>query len=168
MTCTSGNRNLLDFSSVAVNPVTGCGIAAIPGDPFDTPPNENTKSAAAYTSNQDGGRCLTAANAGRSGNVTGGGGRRPLPPCADTRRFTFRLHHARRARVVKVDVFVNGKRRVHLKGRNLTKVTLTRLPKKTFVVKVVATQSTGSKLISVRTYRGCTKSRSRTRRHRHR
>ena len=30
------NRNLLDFDSLAVNPLTGCLIAAIPGDPYNT------------------------------------------------------------------------------------------------------------------------------------
>src|SRR4051812_12484232 len=34
--CTSGNRNLLDFSSVGVDPKTGCATAIFPGDPFDT------------------------------------------------------------------------------------------------------------------------------------
>jgi hypothetical protein len=34
--CTSGNRNLLDFSSVGVDPRTGCATTIFPGDPFDT------------------------------------------------------------------------------------------------------------------------------------
>jgi hypothetical protein len=33
--CTSGNRNLLDFSSVGVDPRTGCATTIFPGDPFD-------------------------------------------------------------------------------------------------------------------------------------
>jgi hypothetical protein len=164
----SGGRNLLDFTTVAANPVTGCGYAIYAGDPFDTPQNGKTDAAAGYTSYQDSGPCLTAANAGRTGAGAGGGSKAPRPRCVDRRNFTFRLHHAKHARVVKVDVYVNGKRRVHRHGRNITKVTLTRLPKKTFVVKVVATQNTGSQLISVRTYRGCKKSRPRTRHHRHR
>jgi hypothetical protein len=94
---------------------------------------------------------------------------RPAPRrCVDTRKFGFRLHHAVGARVVKVVVFVNGKRRLSLRGRDLTRVTLRKLPKKRFVVKVVATQNTGSQLISTRVYHGCKKTRPRTRAHHHR
>ena len=49
--CTTGNRNLLDFSSVGVDPKTGCATTIFPGDPFDTPDREaagDTDSAAAY------------------------------------------------------------------------------------------------------------------------
>ena len=99
-------------------------------------------------------------------DVVIGGCAPPLPPrrrCVDRRKFTFKLHHARRSRVVDVVVYVNGKRRLHRRGRNITRVTLKRLPKKRFKVRIVATQSRGSKLISTRTYRGCKKSRPTTR-----
>jgi hypothetical protein len=89
-----------------------------------------------------------------------------LPPrrrCVDRRKFTFKLHHARGARVVDVVVFVNGRRKIHKRGRNIRSVTLKRLPRRKFRVKIVATQSGGSKLISTRTYKGCKKSRPRTR-----
>lgn len=60
VTCPPGsNRNLLDFSSLAVNPRTGCALAAIPGDPFDNPTNRRSDPAAAYTAHQTAGRCLT-------------------------------------------------------------------------------------------------------------
>ena len=48
---TGGNRNLLDFSSVGVDPKTGCATTIFPGDPFDTLDREaagNTDPAAAY------------------------------------------------------------------------------------------------------------------------
>jgi hypothetical protein len=53
--CVSGNRNLLDFSSVGVDPKTGCATTIFPGDPFDTPDREaagNTDPAAAYISRE--------------------------------------------------------------------------------------------------------------------
>jgi hypothetical protein len=87
--------------------------------------------------------------------------------CVDTRKFGFALHHAVGARVVKVVVFVNGKRRLSLSGSDIKRVTLTRLPRKRFVVRVVATQNTGSRLTSTRTYHGCRKTRPRTRAHHH-
>jgi hypothetical protein len=42
-------------------------------------------------------------------------------------------------------------------------VTIRRLPKRTFTVKIVATSNEGQKTISVRRYRGCKKSKPRTR-----
>src|SRR5437588_527630 len=58
------NRNLADFSSAAVDPVTGCAIFAIPGDPYnrpDLPNGPNTFDSSAYISRQIGGPCLAAA-----------------------------------------------------------------------------------------------------------
>ncbi len=111
------------------------------------------------------------------GNVVFGG--RPLgavpksgpgaaakPRCVDRRKFTFRLHHPRRVRITAVRVFVNGKRRVARHGHNIKRVTLRRLPRKTFRVRVVTTYSNGRKRTSTRTYRGCKKSRPRTHRSR--
>jgi hypothetical protein len=92
----------------------------------------------------------------------------PGKTCRDRRKFTFRLHHARGARVVRVVAFVNGKRRLVKRGHNIKRITLKRLPKKKFTVKIVSTQNTGSKLISVRKYKGCRKGRPRTRAHHHR
>ena len=95
----------------------------------------------------------------------------PVPPprgsgrCVDRRKFSFRLHHRRGARVVRVQVFVNGKRRLARRGRDLWRVTLRRLPRGTFVVRIVSTQSTGTRLVSTRVYRGCRKGRPHGRRH---
>src|SRR3954469_20701006 len=70
--CTSGNRNLLDFSSVGVDPKTGCATTIFPGDPFDTPDREaagNTDPAAAYISRE---ACSSAAGgSGSNGAVNG-------------------------------------------------------------------------------------------------
>jgi hypothetical protein len=77
----------------------------------------------------------------------------------DRRKFSFKLNGGR---VTKVEVFVNGVRKVRKKGKNVRSVTLTRLPKGTFVVKVVTTRAGGKKRESVRTYRGCKKSKPRT------
>ena len=87
--------------------------------------------------------------------------------CVDRRKFSFRLHHAPHARVVRVRVWVNGRRKLTRRGRSIRRLTLRRLPKGAFRVRIEATQSSGSKLISTRTYRGCKKSRPRTRAHHH-
>jgi hypothetical protein len=88
--------------------------------------------------------------------------------CVDRRKFTFTLHHGPNARVVRVKVYVNGKRKLTRKGRSIRKLTLRRLPQGSFKVRIVATQSSGSQLISTRTYRGCTKSKPKTRAHHNR
>lgn len=67
-----GNRNLLDFSSVGVDPRTGCATTIFPGDPFDTPDREkagNTDPAAAYISRE---ACSSSAGGtGSNGSVLG-------------------------------------------------------------------------------------------------
>jgi hypothetical protein len=84
--------------------------------------------------------------------------------CADKRRFRFKLHHGPRARVVRVRVYVNGRLRLRRHGRDIRTVVLPRLPRKRSVVRIVATQSSGSKLVSRRVYGRCTKGKPHTRR----
>jgi hypothetical protein len=92
----------------------------------------------------------------------------PAVPCVDTRGFSFKLHHAPHARVIRVVIYVNGKRTLTRQGHNLTRVTLERLPRGTFTVQIIATQSTRSKVISTRTYTGCRKTPPRIRALHHR
>ena len=67
---TGGNRNLADFTSVGVDPKTGCAVAIFPGDPFDTPPDkQNTDSPAVYISRE---ACSSSAGGtGSNGSVLG-------------------------------------------------------------------------------------------------
>jgi hypothetical protein len=86
----------------------------------------------------------------------------------DTRRFAFKLHHAVGARIVRVVVFVNGRKKLALRGHDIQRVTIARLPRKRFVVRIETTSSTGAQLISTRVYHGCKKTRPHTRaRHPH-
>jgi hypothetical protein len=82
--------------------------------------------------------------------------------CRDRRRFTFKLHHGPRSRVVDARVYINGKLKKHIRGSNLKRITIARLPKSKFTVKIVTTSNHGSKLTSTRKYRGCVKSRPHT------
>jgi hypothetical protein len=69
--CVSGNRNLLDFSSVAVDPKTGCATTIFPGDPFNTFDREaagKTDPAAAYMARE---ACSSASGGSGSGAVLG-------------------------------------------------------------------------------------------------
>ena len=58
---------------------------------------------------------------------------------------------------MKVQVFVNGKPGSCAAGRNIRRVTLRRLPRGRFTVRIVSTHSNGSRLVSTRVYRGCKK-----------
>jgi hypothetical protein len=82
--------------------------------------------------------------------------------CVDRRKFAFRVHQPRGGRVVTVVAFVDGKRVKRLKAKRVSRITLKRLPRGLFTVRIVATTDRGSRTVSVRTYRGCTKSRPTT------
>jgi hypothetical protein len=84
--------------------------------------------------------------------------------CVDRRRFTFKLHRPKHTRIVRVEGYVNGKRRLRVKGKNITRVALRALPKKRFVVRIRAFHSNGAEVVSTRTYKGCTQSRPTTKR----
>jgi hypothetical protein len=79
--------------------------------------------------------------------------------CSDPSKLSFRLRHPRGARIVRVEVFVNGKLTLRRTGRNIGRVTLRRLPPPPFVVKIVATRSSGARVTTTRTYSGCAKGR---------
>src|SRR4051812_48360842 len=84
------------------------------------------------------------------------------PACVDRRNFRFKLRGPGRVR--KAEVYVNGVLKVRRTGRALKFVTLHKLPKRRFVVKVVSTFANGKQRESVRVYRGCKKAKPRTRR----
>jgi hypothetical protein len=73
----------------------------------------------------------------------------------------FRLKRRDLGRVVRVEAFVNGRRALRRSGRNLRRMRLRGLPRAgTMRVRIVTTRSTGTKLISTRTWRGCRKGRT--------
>ena len=94
----------------------------------------------------------------------------PVTPagCVDTRKFTWRLHHGAAETVLGVDIFVDGKRRVHKRGKSIETVSLTKLPQGAFRVRIVATHSNGERLVTARRYKGCKKGKPRGRHHHHR
>ena len=87
-----------------------------------------------------------------------------LPPargCVDTRKFSFRLRNPRGRKATRVDVFINGKRKKVFRGKAIKRVSIKRLPKRRFVVRIVVTQDNGAKRATKRTYKGCKKGRVR-------
>jgi dienelactone hydrolase len=80
--------------------------------------------------------------------------------CLRPSGVAFRLRRTQGRRIVRVTVSVNGKRRLRRSGRNITRVTVPRLPRTgRMTVRIVATDHHGDKLISTRTWNGCVKGR---------
>jgi hypothetical protein len=86
-------------------------------------------------------------------------------PCLRPSSVAFKLHRVRGARVVRVEAFVNGRRALRTSGRDIYRIILRRLPRDgRMSVRIVATHNTGSKVVSARTWNGCTKGKPRVRR----
>lgn len=110
------------------------------------------------------GRSLQFASAGtHTGTLAA-----PQPgQCSASRSVRFKLHHGRGTRIVSVVAYVNGKRKLSRSGHDVKSIVLRGLPRKRFVVTIVATRKGGAQLVSTRTFSGCRKTRPRTR-HGHR
>jgi hypothetical protein len=96
--------------------------------------------------------------------VAGAAGGLALPSnrkCVDRRKFKFRIHQHNK-RIVRVRAYVNGKLIARLHSRRIRGLTVRRLPQGLFQLKIVAKTSDGQTVTSVRTYRGCKKSRPHT------
>src|SRR4051812_17478645 len=76
--------------------------------------------------------------------------------CRSRRAFRIRLRQPRHGRLLRARVYVNGRRVKVVRGRRLTApVDLRGLPKGTYVVRVVATTTTGRTVVRVHRYRTC-------------
>ena len=84
--------------------------------------------------------------------------------CLRPSRVPFKLHRVKGTRIVGVTAYVNGKRRLRRRGHDIKRVVLGRLPRgRHLKVRIVATHSTGAKVVSVRTWNGCKKGKPRLR-----
>jgi hypothetical protein len=79
--------------------------------------------------------------------------------CIDRRTFKFNLHHRRGDRVISVRAWVNGRLVAKKHGHNLRTLTLKKLPLGKFKVTILTKTRLGHSTRSVRTYKGCRKSR---------
>jgi hypothetical protein len=76
--------------------------------------------------------------------------------CVSRRRFRIRLRQTKQDPLVRVSVFLGGKRVRVASGKRLTAVIdLRGLPKGKFTVRIVGTTRSGAKALSKRTYRTC-------------
>ncbi|MEA2352803.1 MAG: hypothetical protein QOJ14_1217, partial [Thermoleophilaceae bacterium] len=82
--------------------------------------------------------------------------------CKDRRKFSWHIHQPPGRRIIAVNVYVNGRRKVHKEGHRVRHISIPKLPKRRFVVKIVALTNHGERVISVRHYHGCKKGRPHT------
>jgi hypothetical protein len=84
----------------------------------------------------------------------------PNLTCLDRRRFVIPVRQLKsvNGNVTNAVIYINHKKIKTVTGKNITHVTITRLPKKgTYVVKVVTLTTKHFQITSTRTYRGCRK-----------
>lgn len=74
------------------------------------------------------------------------------------RESRFKLHRVPRTRVVRAEAFVNGRRVLVRKGQDLRSVELDLPQSGSLKVRIVATHTSGAKVVSTRSYDGCGKS----------
>jgi hypothetical protein len=85
--------------------------------------------------------------------------------CTDLRKFKFKVHHGPRSKAVKVKVFIDGKLKRTVKGKNIRRLTITKLPQTFHKVKVVVYLNNGSRRTSNRSYFQCTKGKPKIKSH---
>jgi hypothetical protein len=88
----------------------------------------------------------------------------PAGNCLRSATLGFKLHRVEGTRVVKVEAFANGKRRLRQSGRDIKRVTLKGLKRGgKLTIRIVATHNTGARVVSTRTWNGCQKGKPRVR-----
>jgi hypothetical protein len=86
------------------------------------------------------------------------------PDCRRPAKMRFGLHRREGTRVVQAVAYVNGRRSASRSGRDVRSVALAALPTAgRLSIRIVATHSTGAKVVSTRSWNGCTKTGPRTR-----
>jgi hypothetical protein len=90
---------------------------------------------------------------------------KPSEACLRPAAIGFKLHRIEGTRVVRVEAFVNGRRRLLRSGRDIRRIELTKLARTgRMSVRIVATHNTGSKVVSTRSWNGCKKGKPKVRR----
>ena len=77
--------------------------------------------------------------------------------CVDRRKFAFKIKQPRGGRIVRVTAYLDGKKLKTLRGKRITRLTITKFPKGNHTLRIVAQHASKKKTISTRKYRGCNK-----------
>ena len=134
-----------------VNPVTGpgAGLKALADD--QTSPSQKLSAEPPL-------KCyVTASCRGGSGRSGAGGRHVAVGPrfCSGRAKLSFRLPHYRGKRIVAATIYVNGRRVRRLRGRRLRVVRVGRVPRGSFVLRIVVRTADGKRHTIKRRYRQC-------------
>jgi hypothetical protein len=78
--------------------------------------------------------------------------------CLRPAKLGFKLHRVEGTRVVRVEAFANGKRKLARTGHDIRRIELTGLVRTgKLKIRIVATHNTGAKVVSTRSWNGCKK-----------
>ncbi|HEY3186378.1 MAG TPA: sialidase family protein, partial [Solirubrobacteraceae bacterium] len=111
------------------------------------------------------GRLLLVADQGAAPSSGGAALTSPPPPrgCVAAQRLIFRIGRVPGGRVVRAVVYVNGRRLLRVRGRDLRRVSFARPRGTRLVVRIVTTNNKRGRVVTVRSYRGCKRSPLKTR-----
>ena len=77
--------------------------------------------------------------------------------CADRRKFAFRIKQPKGGRIVRATAYLDGKKVKTVRSKRVTRLILSKFPKGTHTLKIVAQHASGKYTISTRRYKGCNK-----------
>jgi hypothetical protein len=77
--------------------------------------------------------------------------------CVDKRKFSFRIKQPRGGRIVRATAYLDGKKIKTVRSRRVTRLIISKFPKGTHTLRIVAQHASRKKTISTRRYRGCNK-----------
>jgi putative CocE/NonD family hydrolase len=81
--------------------------------------------------------------------------RKNLLACRAGRAYTFSVPQVRRARIVRVEAYVNGKLRRRVRGHSIKRIAVRGLPRSPFSLRLVAHSSSEKRVTSRGSYGGC-------------
>jgi hypothetical protein len=90
------------------------------------------------------------------------------PRCAPSARLVFRINRVPGGRVVRAVAYVNGRRVLTRRGRNVRRIAFARPAGPRLRIRIVTVNNRGGRVVTLRTFRGCTRTRVVGRVHRHR
>ena len=77
--------------------------------------------------------------------------------CVDKRKFAFRIKQPRGGRIVRATAYLDGKKIKTVRSKRVTRLIISKFPKGTHTLRIVAQHASGKRTISTRQYKGCNK-----------
>jgi hypothetical protein len=180
----SSDRSLLDFTAATVD-AAGCPLFTFAGNPTGTPTTNDNTNTFNYATRQLTGcfqsspaaATTTSSGAGAAGTIAGAatllptamgkGGALGRVTCIAGNRLRFAINPVPNGRVIRAVAYVNGRKVATRRGANLKGISFARPRATRLVVRIITTNNKGGRVITKRTFTGCTRTkvRGRTKRH---